>query len=1105
MNIKEYTLSKKDAESLRERVITLENSIKELEDIRLKYECLFDRSIESIYIHDLKGRMLDINRAGLDLTGYAKEEIPGMNLSDFLNDNQVKQAIDLIDDVINEDSPIHPVEFKIRRKDDSWLVVEVFPSPVFKNGKPVAVIGVCRDVTDRKNYEEAIQESEKNFRAIAENAGAGILVITGEDGRFSYVNRMFAALSGYSLHELRYKTIKDLSPAENITSLLARHSAILKGGTFKKIIEAELLRKDGTVIPVEMIGARTSWKGEHADLVLIYDISARRKDADLSIIDHEDLYKLALEAGKLRFWEWNSKTNEFHTPSGSPDHSEWGFKGSVEDFFNYIPAEDREIINQIYDEVRNGKDHFSFKVRFFRDNIKTIWGQIEGKVYRDSSGTAERVIGIAKDVTEQVSAEAEKAEMIREKTEILDAMEEGLISFDLSGKIIEANPAYLKMIGFKREELIGMSGLEMISETVEHEDAERIFELFPDAASGKMLPSFDITVLSRDGRKTPVHLTMSYLRDSTGKPRGIVFFITDITYQKKAWDLVKFSRDELEFRLNDANIELKDTIEMLDEQINNKTRLEELIKQQRDLAIRLSATTDYDDLITHTMSMAMGIPGIDCAAIHIINRETGDLEIKAHEGLSEGFINTISNFGPDSSQMKLVMKGLPVYGLYPLLFPNVSKVRRMEGVRGYAVIPAVYEKKAIAVLTIASRTLDEVPLYAREFFETIATQAGAALFRMWTEDDLRKKHTELLESEEKYRSLVESMNEVFFIINTEGLITYLSPSAGKIVGYSRDEIIGMHFLDFLPPEDRNKTENLFLDALSGNFDEREYRILDKWGNIRWVQVSVKKSYIKNQLAGLQGIIADITQQKLLQQRLVLSERMAATGQLAASVAHEINSPLQAITITLSSMKKMAKSTPDLSEGIDLLKGAFASISSTVKNLLDLNRPGMDEKKLSDINDILTKTASLVNSQLKQNKVRVIMELGKDLPLINVSTQHVGQVFLNIINNAIDAITGEARSNVDYNRDTEGGIIKISSSMENGMVTVKIEDTGSGIEENDIERIFKPFFSTKKGTGMGIGLPICRTIIEENGGTLTASNSSQYKGAVFTVKLQPHKD
>ena len=1105
MNIKKSAFLKKESESLHERVITLENSIKELEEIKLKYECLFDRSIESIYIHDLKGGMLDVNRAGLDLIGYTKEEISGMNLSDFLNENQIHQAIDLIDEVINEGSPNYPVEFKIKRKDGSWLDVEVFPSPVYKEGAPVAIIGVCRDVTDRKNYEEAIQESEKNFRAIAENAGAGILVITGQEGKFSYINKMFAAFSGYSLNELRYKTIKDLFLPDNIDTLLARHNAILKGSVFKKMIEAKLLRKDASALPVEIICARTSWKGEHADLVLVYDISTCRKDADLALIHNEELYKLALEAGKLRFWEWDSKTNEFQTPSGNPNPSEWGFRGRIEDFLKYVHPDDREIINQTYYEIRNGKNQFSIKIRVFKDGNNIMWGQVDGKVYRNSSGRPTRVVGIGKDITEQVIAETEKVEILIEKTEILDAMGEGLIVCDLNGKIIEANPAYLKMTGLKRDDLIGMYAPEMILKTLEKGDAERMLGLYPEVLSGKKLTSFNVTVIHKNGRKTPVHFITSYLRDSNGHPRGVVSLIKDITYQKKTQDYLKFSHDELELKLSDANVELKDTMEMLDEQLDRKTRLEELIKQQRDLAIRLSASTDYDDLIKEIMFMAISIPGIDCAGIYIIDRKTGNLEIKAYKGLSEKFIKKVSSYMPDSPQMKLVMQGVPLYGLYPLLFPDANNIRVKEGLRGFATIPAIYEGKIIAVLNIASRTLDEIPVYAREFFESIATQAGAALFRILTEDELKKKQVELLDSEEKYRSLVESMNEIFFMLNLDGRITYLSPSVERIFGFSKDDTLGRHFLDFLPTEDRNNTDGVFSEVFSGKNDEGEYRILDKWGNIRWVQASIKRSYINNQLAGLQGIIADVTHRKLLQQRLVLSERMAATGQLAASIAHEINSPLQAITITLSSMKKAAKNNPDLSDSIDLVRGAFASISDTVKNLLNLNRPGMDEKRTTDINDILSKTVALVKAHLKQNRIRVSMELGKDLPLINISTQHVGQVFLNIINNAIDAITGNARSDLDYNHDIEGGIINISTRLEEGLVTVKVEDSGSGIGENDIERIFTPFFSTKKGAGMGIGLSICRTIIEENGGNLTASNSSEKKGAVFTVKFPPQKD
>ncbi len=1094
---------KGDLETLNERNGIKGNLIREYEDIKEKYECLFDRSIESIYIHDLKGRFLDVNKAGLDLTGYTQEEISKMSLPDILKENQIQQALDLIDEVISDGTPSYPVEFKIKRKDGSWLDVEVFPSIVYKNSAPFAIMGVCRDVTDRKNYEEAIQESEKNFRAIAENAGAGILVITGAEGKLSFINRMFSTISGYNLQELRYKTIRDLLPADCCDAITSRHKTILKGGVFKKTIETGILKKDGSVIPVEIISARTYWKGEHAELVLINDISSRKTASEREGFGQdEDLYKLAIEAGGLRFWKWDSETEEIITPRGS---TEWKFKGLLESFMAIIHPDDRWMLEELEKEARAGKNQFAFKARIYKDPTTYNWVQVDGRVYRDDSGNPKRVVGIAKNITAQVNAEMENAKLLREKTDILDAMSDGLFACDMNGYVTEINPALLKMTGLERDEVLNMFAPDIISKVVENDDAERINSLYPEVLSGEKLISFEVTIKNKEGNNIPVHFTTSFLKDGEGKPRGIVCVIKDITYQKKTWDFLKFSCDELEFKLSDANTELKDKIEMLDEQIDRKTRLEELIKQQRNLAIRLSASVDYDDLMTQTINMTTSIPGIDCAGLYIISRETGYMEMKASKGCSEKFIKRVSRFAPGSPQIQMIEKGIPVYGIYNVLFPTNDKVRIREGLKAFSFIPAVHEGKVIAALAIASRTLDDIPLYAREFFETVAAQTGAALFRMWTEDDLDKKQIELAESENKYRSLVESMNEIFFIINSQWVFSYLSPSVEKILGYSTHEMLGKSPFIFTHPDDINYLEGLLPDIISGKTDKCEFRVLDIQGNIRWVNISIKTSYENGQFTGIQGIFSDITQSKVLQQRLSVSERLAATGQLAASVAHEINSPLQAITITLSSMKKMAQDKPDLLEGIDLLKGAFASISNTVRNLLDLNRPGMVEKRSADINDLLTKTASLVKSQLKQNRIRVLLELGKDLPLVKVSTQHIGQVFLNLINNAIDAIAGEARSNTDYNQDIDGGTIRITSLLEDDVVTVRIEDSGSGIKESVIDRIFNPFFSTKNGAGMGIGLAICKTIVEENGGTITAANSSELKGAVFTIKLPQNKD
>jgi len=224
-------------------------------------------------------------------------------------------------------------------------------------------------------------------------------------------------------------------------------------------------------------------------------------------------------------------------------------------------------------------------------------------------------------------------------------------------------------------------------------------------------------------------------------------------------------------------------------------------------------------------------------------------------------------------------------------------------------------------------------------------------------------------------------------------------------------------------------------------------------------------------------------------QLVRSERLAATGQLAASIAHEINSPLQAITVLLSNLKHKYKDDDYLSDNIEILRDAFASIRDTVKNLLDLNRPGKEKKQPVDINKIIENTISLLKSYLKKNCVKISLNLSEKIPVIIASPQQLGQVFVNLINNAIEAMSVPSNKNKIF----------IETDFEKEYVIIRIKDTGSGIHEEELKNIFDPFYTRKKVMGMGVGLTICHGIIEEHKGTIEARNAID-GGAEFIITL-----
>jgi signal transduction histidine kinase len=234
--------------------------------------------------------------------------------------------------------------------------------------------------------------------------------------------------------------------------------------------------------------------------------------------------------------------------------------------------------------------------------------------------------------------------------------------------------------------------------------------------------------------------------------------------------------------------------------------------------------------------------------------------------------------------------------------------------------------------------------------------------------------------------------------------------------------------------------------------------------------------------------------------LLRSERLAATGQLAASIAHEINSPLQGITALLSVIRMKYASDKDLLKKLDLIKNAFVSIRNTVRNLIDLNRPGKENKQPMEVNQVIENTVALMRSYLRKNMVDIELNLTAEDSQIIASPQQIGQVVMNLVNNAVDSIVN-APGFKDRIKESSsmGGKINIETIKRGDEILITVKDNGPGIAPKDIERIFDPFFTRKKTMGMGVGLSICYGIVEDHKGTIAGDNLPE-GGAVFTVSM-----
>ncbi len=185
--------------------------------------------------------------------------------------------------------------------------------------------------------------------------------------------------------------------------------------------------------------------------------------------------------------------------------------------------------------------------------------------------------------------------------------------------------------------------------------------------------------------------------------------------------------------------------------------------------------------------------------------------------------------------------------------------------------------------------------------------------------------------------------------------------------------------------------------------------------------------------------------------------------------------------------------------------AYSNIKHTVSRLLNLNRPGKEKKQPVQINAIIRETAALLDSRLRKNKITIRLQLASRLTPLLGSPQELAQVFLDLINNSVEAISGLSKQEPRFrSRMNTSGEIIIRSRMSKNQVIITVRDNGPGISAQDLDNIFDPFYTSKKKMGIGIGLAACYTIIEDHGGRIKAGNLSE-GGALFTVKLPLDKN
>ena len=364
----------------------------------------------------------------------------------------------------------------------------------------------------------------------------------------------------------------------------------------------------------------------------------------------------------------------------------------------------------------------------------------------------------------------------------------------------------------------------------------------------------------------------------------------------------------------------------------------------------------------------------------------------------------------------------------------------------------------------------------------------------------RKRAEEALrQSEEKYRTILEEMDEGYYEVDVAGSYTFLNDVVCAMLGYTRKELMGMNYRIYTPEEDIRSVYKVYNEVYRTGKPRRWYPMVNirKDGTRIFVENSILP--IRNpegEINGFRGISRDVTERKRMEeerrqmeQKAQLASRLASVGEMASGIAHEINNPLTGV-IGYAQLLLQEDLPENIRKDLETINDGAQRVANVIQRLLAFARQSKPQRTYVHINEVVATTLDLRGYHLETSNIKVAAQLAPDLPVTIADAGQLQQVFLNLIVNA----------ETEMKLARGSGRLTVKTEQIDTIIRISFEDDGPGIAKENLERIFDPFFTTRQvGQGTGLGLSVCYGIVSEHGGRIYAE-SKPGRGATFIVEL-----
>ncbi len=843
-------------------------------------------------------------------------------------------------------------EVRWKRRDGAPLWVRLDTRVVRGESGGIEYEAFVHNVDQRKKAEEALRRSEERFHRSFSVSPVAMSLSEAKSGRILDVNERFARVLGYEREELIGRNAVEMDlwvdpeDRRRVAADMKASRPIRERETRLRTKTGEVRHIVGSIEPLEV--------GDEQVMLSVFRDVTDRKRAEERLRISEERYRLLFEKNPFPMWVFDKETLAFLAVNQAACRH-YGY--SRDEFLSMTikdirPPEDVPALLHRISEETGGYQRSGIARRHQKKDGTLIPVEITSDPIVFDGRDARLVL--ANDVTARLRAEEELLKSEERFRKLFESNTIGIVIAELNGRTVEANDAYLGMLGYTREELLaGAIRWDQITPPEHHAGDRAAVEQLQ--RTGAATP-WEKELFRKDGTRVPVLIGVAMLEASE---ESVIAYILDLSERKRAEQMhatlaaiVQFSEDAIVGYALDGII--------------------------------TSWNTGAEKLYGYSEREALGRP-----VLHLPADRAGEMA---------GILERIS---------------------------RGESVKRFETVH--------LRKDGMRI---------DISLTVSAIRDAAGRVTGASSI---ARDITERKQAE--ESIQKLLRAVEQAENVIFMTDPDGQISYINPSFEALYGYKREEVLG-----------------------------------------RTPRIAVQH---------------DVTERKLLEQQFRQAQKMEAIGQLAGGVAHDFNNLLTAILGYAELLAEKLKDRPREAEDLDEIRKAGERAASLTRQLLAFSRQQVFERKVLDLNRLIAEIEKMLRRLIGED-VDLVTVLDPALAYVWADAGQLEQVVMNLAVNARDAMPRGGKLTIETsNVELDEEYARLHTPVRPGRyVMIAVSDTGVGMDAATRSRIFEPFFTTKeRGKGTGLGLATVYGIVKQSGGYIWAY-SEPGKGSTFKIYLPP---